>query len=561
MAVLNVFKKNLKTVSRNWNYFVVLIVCPIALILIAGTLLSSSSASNLRVGVINEDPEYNFDFSEFKKIKNYHSLSSCINDLVEETTNICFHIQKDNGVRQIDIMIDNSKESIEVYMKKYILEKVSEEQAVFIEETAKDLDAKMTLFSTSIDTAKKELDQVYVELEEQEEMLSLYHTNVTNTIRTVEDIEAQLNYLKYQYDTAAQSSEAILLKQEIESIKSRNEEILDRVAVISSIINNDTDSTYDNQLNYQIDQINNEFVDINNDLETISGLSVQGAANKAEVELDNLINQMMSMKAALYKLESDLVTSISRTRAAKSRVKTFLTQLDEARSEMDEMSDKFGKGRVYVNFKNPFTFSTDPVLYTYPMLIAMIIAFTSIVLSNTFILRQVHRSSHLREIISPAKDISFLVADYVTNIFLASVQIVALFLIGLYWIKVPFPVSSLLVLLSIFLVTSIFIFIGMTLGYLIKTQSLSMLLSIFATLLIIVFSDILAPTFMTGPIIGFFVRLNPLVIIQNILFNTIVLGRQLNFFMASIDKLVVFFIFGFIITYIAKKVSKENVVN
>ena len=69
MKIFTIFKKNLKTISRNWNYFLVLFICPIILILITGAMLNSSNLENVKIGIIGDNFDYKIYFNNFNNYK------------------------------------------------------------------------------------------------------------------------------------------------------------------------------------------------------------------------------------------------------------------------------------------------------------------------------------------------------------------------------------------------------------------------------------------------------------------------------------------------------------
>ena len=184
--------------------------------------------------------------------------------------------------------------------------------------------------------------------------------------------------------------------------------------------------------------------------------------------------------------------------------------------------------------------------------------FTSLVLSNMFILKEVNQPSYLREVVSPAGDMNFLVADYLINLFFVAIQTAVLFLVGVQLFSLPVSEVSVFAL-AIFFAASIFIFTGMTIGYLVKHQSLSTLITIFLVMILMVLSDMLAPSVFSGDIVKFFIDINPFMILKKILEDSIVLGRGLRDVFLSFSRLFTFFIVSFVIAYIAKKFSKENI--
>jgi len=100
----------------------------------------------------------------------------------------------------------------------------------------------------------------------------------------------------------------------------------------------------------------------------------------------------------------------------------------------------------------------------------------------------------------------------------------------------------------------------MSLGYLLKSQNMSMLISIFLVMLMFLFSDVLAPSEMSGEVIQFFMSINPFVILNNALSDILLLNHGLMAYdvSESLVKLFVLLISMFLIAYLAKKISKEN---
>ena len=95
MKIYSIFKKNFKTVSRNWSYLAILLICPFVLILISGAMLKSNNYDNIKVGIIDEDANYDLNTSGIKNLIPYDSLSSCITDLTNSKASVCIHLTLD----------------------------------------------------------------------------------------------------------------------------------------------------------------------------------------------------------------------------------------------------------------------------------------------------------------------------------------------------------------------------------------------------------------------------------------------------------------------------------
>ena len=271
--------------------------------------------------------------------------------------------------------------------------------------------------------------------------------------------------------------------------------------------------------------------------------------------LESIIPKLDSINQALIETESDLGLAIEKTQESRIKVANYIIQLDSITQDLEVFGERLDTKTVSLNFKQNEVLSDNPVLFAFPMLVAIIITFTSLILSNLFVLRQVTNPSYFRELISPTKDICFLFADYLINLFFILIQSAVLFLVGIYWIGIPFD-TLFAFALTIFIASSLFIFIGMSIGYLIKSQNLSMLLTIFLVMLFFITSELLIPAPLISPFIRFFLELNPFVLLSNILKNIFVLNNPLSVNTLRLIVLGIFLFFSGILVYVSRKINK-----
>ncbi len=563
MALWNIFLNNLKTVSRNWVYLIILIVCPIILISVSGIMLNSVDYKNIPVGICNSDESYSFDNSYFNKVKIYPSLQDCIGDLSSSKTNICIHSYEGEEKYNVDVYIDNRKRMVEYYVKQFILEKFSEERFYFFQESSKDVETELALFSSSMESSKNEMYNAYYELEDQERKLQGYKQNLS-VIRndfdviyySLKEVEDEISDLKEDLNSETNS-----VSGNLSVIREKRTEIESNLYVLESYLVTRLPATDYSYVKNVMDAGINDLKEIETSLEAINDSYSDPEFVRAVNNLDTAIDQMDSIKFTLDNLDSDLENSIQSTRESKERIHLFIQNLNEGKMQIEELMERLSEKNVFIEFKKSFLFSEDPILISFPLLIAIITTFTSVVLSNIFILKQTGQKSYLRETLSPTKDFSFVLAGYLTNLFFIFIQVVTLILIGFYLFHGSFFENLGLIMLAIFLAVSVFILIGMIIGYLIKTESLSILLSLFSVILFFVFSDILAPTALTGPIINFLINLNPFVILNNILFDVILIKSEFYLIKEFFIKLLILFGIFSILTYISKKINKKRFFN
>jgi len=554
MNIFNIFNKNIKTVSRNFSYFAVLFICPILLILISGAVLNSASLNNIRVGIVGGNVQ------EIRNAKNYDSFALCMEDLVHFKVVACLNFNYIDGHENLDIYISNSNKLVSIYTRQFVLKDILNMQQDLFEKTSSEINSQISVYSGSILNARTDLVNARSELEEQEKLLTDYKNDLEGIRRDFDEVYYPLKQMQPQItqirtDLTNQqntiNSELSIIKNNINNIKS-NLQTLN--TYLSSKLNS---GDYD----YASGLVSSALLGITS---IESSLNVIEQANKVNSDLigvvdslDNIIQQLDEIKQTLDKLDSDLGISIQRTRESKDKINAFINSLDNVNQELGNFQSDIGSKKFSYTLEDAFVIPDDPVLFAFPLLIALVITFTSLVLSNMFILKEVNHPSYDREILTPAKDMEFLISDYLVNLFFVGIQASVLFLVGIYWVGVSLNEIWMFVL-AIFFVASIFIFIGMSFAYLIRNQSLSMLITLFSVMILIVLSDILAPSILAGEVVKFFIDSNPFVVLQRILSDGIVLNRPLGDSYFAFVRMGILFIMTFFIAYVCKKISKER---
>ncbi len=238
MKIFSIFNKNLKTVSRNLNYFAMLFICPLVLILVAAAVLNSNDIKNIRIGVVDEDPGYDFNLEKVVNVHSYDSLVDCLYDFLDAKLAVCLHVREVAGIHRVDIFVDNSQRSSGVYTKQFILEEVVQEQSYFIEQTSGEMNSKLAVYSASISEAKQELIKAREDLDEQERILHEYQRNLTilrqnfdEIYWTLKEFEPGINLLKNEiYEDRAN------LQNNITYFKNKKQQIDSNIVYIKSIL-------------------------------------------------------------------------------------------------------------------------------------------------------------------------------------------------------------------------------------------------------------------------------------------------------------------------------------
>jgi hypothetical protein len=561
MKTLSIFQKNLKTVSRNWVYFIILFVCPVLLILISGLMLNSNDFKNLKIGVVDLDPGYEFKLAGMKNLADYDTIADCLTSLSDSKSSICLYAYDNQGVHQIEIYIDNTNSIVEMYSKQFILSNIVSEQANILDQTFSTINSKITLYSSSIASSRVELVNASKELDDQEKVLLQYQSDLTQVRSDFNQVYYPLKNM--QPDIRNLQSNLRKNRQDLlNNITMFRQKKLEMQGQITTLQNFLIGKLSQNDYSFSSSILSGILIDLDSIDRTLSDIeSTQSSTSLINIidNLDAVIVKLDNVKATLDRLDTGLAASIEKTRASRDRINYFISELDKAVGELASFSQIASSSKISTEFKNAFDITQDPVFLAFPLLISIIITFTSLVLSNMFILKQVNKPSYFRDIITPTWDISFIIADYLINLFFVSVQAAVLFSIGVFWFGMP--ISSLFIFaIPIFLTSSVFIFIGMSVAYLIKNHNLSMLLTIFFVMLLIIMSDLITPSVLSGRVMQFFISLNPFVILNKVLISILILHKPIMVILPHLSRLATLLLMTGIITYLSKKVSKEDAI-
>ena len=184
--------------------------------------------------------------------------------------------------------------------------------------------------------------------------------------------------------------------------------------------------------------------------------------------------------------------------------------------------------------------------YLILILLSVIILFGSILLSSTFVMKEKKTKAYFRNFMTPTKDGMFILSTYISCLILISVQLI-LAIIGLkYILDMAFFVFSFELLSILFLAVSAFIFIGMFIGYLFRSEETVIFASMIVATVFVFFSNTVLPLENISSNLFRFSFLNPLVSLNSSLKKILFFGFS---FSSIYTEIIVFG--GFILVFLA----------
>ncbi|PIN89190.1 hypothetical protein COU57_06450 [Candidatus Pacearchaeota archaeon CG10_big_fil_rev_8_21_14_0_10_32_14] len=563
VKLISIIGKNVKVISRSWIYIVLLVILPTLLVLSTSSLLDSVDEKNIRVGVVQSDKEYVIESmlpdSDFYMFQN---IDKCKESLKEHTIPVCINVTQDRNLTLIDVYFDNSKLILAQYSKGYVTKKISEQQMAMFEITLDDLSVRMDAISKNIDFAREELQDSYNDILIQQNALIEYQKNFTRV-----NGEFQTSYVEIKTAEPSIRQAIITYKQmrefmdeNLSDIQRQNAQLRQDVIYIKPILQVSLPPNQYNDISGRLDNMVATSTMMENSLLALNSSVYADDPDKMLADFDHSMQTLDEMHSLMITMDAEINRSIIMLQENRDKTQKILGDVEIHKNELQKIYEGMQSSSNYkVTFNDAFPLPNKTSSLYFPLLFLLIIAFTSIILSNLFIIDQTHKPSYVREMITPTGDIQFLIADFIVGLLIVMIQVGILFVQGEFLFKMKIFENLPFLLLVCFLVSGIFVFIGMSLGYLIRSRHLSTLCTTFALLFFVVFSDLLIPRQLTGFILKFITGLNPFVIANNLVFDAMIFSENNALSYNMILILFSILIFSFVFAYFCRKIGKRKI--
>lgn len=333
-------------------------------------------------------------------------------------------------------------------------------------------------------------------------------------------------------------------QEELEEVRNKLDSISSSAEEISS-----SSPDYDNLM----DSLN-EAEDI------VSGMndSISGVSD-LEAEISNAISEMEEIQEEGSSLDSsaESISSESETVSASlndldNQIKNLIQELEDIR--VTEVGKIVSPIETEIHSVSEDSKNLD---YLFPTLLSLMVMFAGIVLASILVIKEKKSRARFRNFITPTSNITFILAMYFSALIILLFQF-AVLLSGLI-IVAEASISHLLPNLGValFFSATAFIFLGMTIGYLFRTEETGILIAISVISLLIIFSNTILPIESISAGFQQIAHYNPLVISSGILKQLILFEESLMSVAYEFALLGGIIIVLFFITYLLRNGTKR----
>ncbi len=540
-----IIKKNFLILVKSRWLSLVVVLGPLLIIFLTGIAFDNLNEYKINIGVysgIYTEVTNSFisklNTDQFRTIKS-GSEAGCIDDAKMGFSHTCviFPSNLTLGGRNKDVMIyiDYSKLNLAWIVRDRLFSRVEEQSAEITRQLTENILSKLILTKNEIsgdiillEVARDNEQGISDKINEAFLLISGINTTAGLNESDIDRLESKISSVKSAFDiTIDKATGNIEFSEDIvnsgEFSESSEDDYLDELDELRDDI--------EGQRRYVEDLFSPSFSgSINNTLGNIRLRVVKLNLNADAADL--LIS---GSKANLYNVSQLLSLNgkiINKMAFSMDNVKNNLESIDM-------LSAEDIAAPVVANIK-PLTSYNSYLNYIFPTLMAMAIMFASLLLSAIVVVMEFNTPAYFRNSISPTGKVVFFLASYLTNSSLVGVQILIMLLISMLFFFSQVMGNIFTTLAVCFFIASFFIVLGMGIGYLFRTEQMSILAATFASSIFLFLSNVLTPIENMPEFFMRIVQFNPFIISVSLLRKSLLFGQSLIAINAEILYLVVF---------------------
>ena len=552
--IWDVVHKDFKTFVRSRSSALVIFLGPLLIVMLVGIAFTNTQFA-INIGVYSENYTSLTD-SVMEKlavqqfgVTKFTSEDNCINAVKQGASNVCVvfppnFIIKPGLQNEMTFYVDFTRINL-VYMILDIMtgkvQERSKEISLFltsdIVNSVKFAQSELTKDSAGVDLTKNIEQTVSAQVQKGQAELSAMDLTLDKNKLSIDAIKDYINNGQNNINQAKTSLEAAQNSVSGTSLDTGNKS-----------------------------DINANIVEAIDKLEKASKFIGTGSPS-AKTLIDDAVGQVTA-------LETRLKDASKRKATLKEELGVAIESLNQSVQHLSDVDDSINK--IMQTFSSlqitnasqivsPITTNIKPVTveksfftFTFPTLIALIIMITAILLASTLVIGEKNSIAFFRNTITPTSDIVFNLSTYITSFIAISIQLAIFFIIAVVFFKISILRFLPVTIIAILLITSFFIFLGMLIGLVFKSEATVTLAAIAISAMMLFFSSLVLPLETLPGIFKTLASLNPFVLSETMLKQTIIF--KLGFASLAKDMLIMLAyslaVFGIIV--VLQRIKKSH---
>ena len=523
--------KNFRILFRRKTSLIAVILGPLLIIALIGFAFNSPSQFEISVGYNAPDnstltQDFVQTLQEKYTISKFATEEECKSQLEQGLMHMCiffpknFRIENDK-VNNVTFLVDKARVNI-VYS---ILSSVDDKIGIKSDQLSKDLTETLisALDSTSsdIDTNLGALIRLKKSVEKSQGEVTTISTSLSGLDLASENVDV---------DLADQLSSISTLA---ESISSKGIKVSkDGLELVTSLRAGTSNQTFLDDL----DELESDLESLNKTaVEDYDDLSAKVEAMDAKIV--DAIDGVQSLNNKISSAKSGVSTSLTSLNNLKQQLTAIISDIDTIKQNMEKSSQRISQIKITSSDQivNPIqtnieTISSDSnkLIILFPYVLLLVIMFVGIMLSSTLVMVEKKSKAYFRVFTTPTKDEFYLWTTFFTSFIILVAQVaIILVLMKIFFMDVM--AANLLVNLVLLLVSiSMFVMIGMAIGYLMSNQQGANMISISVGAVFLFISNMVLPLESISPYLKNVANFNPYVLTSEMLRKSILFGANFS---------------------------------
>ena len=510
-------RKNLKLLFRSKSSSLIVFFAPLLTILILGLSYNNSPQYGLNIGIVAPSVSADVDGvmkalqeQGFRTVTYDANIDTCVDDIKSGVIHTCMVLPESfqvdgNTPKEVVFHLDPSKINLVWMIQETLKTRIDFKSQEISQSLAQQLLTKLQDAKTGIGDNKNQLGAI-------KEKSSAASTSVSSAQSSLTGLD--LAAPEAAYDTAIITTTNTEIQNALTKIVEARTELNE--ANMSTTDKNSVKSALDEAET----QLNSAFVSMNGSIATLI-TSLQNDLSAAKTKLSAAATAIDGSASGL----SSATTTLQEANTALDTVQAALSTL-QSNLESQQVTEPGTVANPIVTRIEKVAKDSTFLNYTFPTLLVLVIMFSSLLLGTILVMMEKNSPAFLRNYFLPIKKTTFIISIYLTNLILILIQIIILLGISLLFLQESLPALPSIALI-LFISASVFIFLGMAIGYLFASEETAVLASISAGSILLFVSGVVLPLEAISPSLRDISAFNPFVLSEKIIREIFIFGSSL----------------------------------
>lgn len=500
---------NLKSFMRNWKTLLLLLGIPLILITIIFLSFSSSGLQNINVGIVESSGNFSLkpyidSYFSFMNPLEYATQDSCLDALRNYKEYVCIVVTQDGRNVKMNVWYDNTHDVI-IWA---ILQRIKYGTDALQQERSKQVAGA---FITTAQQTDAQLQQLRQGLTDANSQIGSYITQIDTASQNLKqnrnDLSSTLNQMDSDISGARQTSTQMQTDKD-NFYSAANTGLMTTHNILDNAQNVSEQSrpafiAANNELNYMGNQLYSYNQQAQNNINDFNFKinQYQQASNKGHqelVQMDNANNQLQNTKYSLQSYQGRISNTNQQMAQVHQSLQNLATMSPEdvanpVRLENDPTYTSRYKSNAQDLTQEQINRGTNLVSYQtiFPKILLLIILFFSMIISSFISLNTINSESHERVKLVKGYFFADFISIFAASLIVTIMSLVVVVTLGNLLFQLPLLENIIPVGIIIILLTAVFSLLGMIIAFLIRNESITMMVITFTLVFLMFISGFL----------------------------------------------------------------------